>query len=142
MEGTICQFTLGKPTEKDNFYCDNHAVVNVWGKAIPQTQILYKALVRLLPCNINVFVMHISGTQNDVADAISHSDSGNWLPLPLPYPTANPIPAWPTASFANTSCNAFIMVLPPQPGTPTNPISQASNTSATCTASRHYQHHH
>jgi len=53
-----------------------------------------------------------------------------WQLEPMVDPSVDPI------------SNADITVLPPQPGTPTNLASQASNTSATSLASRHYQHHH
>jgi len=126
------------------FHCDNQSVVDIWGKgSTPDPQIM--ALVRFLyfraaQHNINICVIHIPGTDNDLADAISCFQMAKFCQLaPAAQSTPDLIPAWPTESFTRTSCNAAIMALPPPPGTHTNLASQASDTSTASTTSRHCQ---
>jgi len=73
------------------------------------------ALVRLLyfcaaQHNINICVIHIPGTDNDLADAISHFQMAKFRQVaPAVQPTPDLIPAWPIESFTSASCNAAIM---------------------------------
>ena len=129
------------------FHCDNQAVVDIWKKGSSKDPNIM-ALVRMLyfraaQHNINICVMHIPGVHNNVADAISRFQMVRfWQLVPMAYPTADPIPAWPTESFTNASCNVDIMALPPQPGEHTSQESPASNASVTSMASSHCQLRH
>ena len=105
------------------------------------------ALVRLLyfravQNNINVCVMHIPGAHNNIADTLSRFQMTKFFQLTLLAKQApDPIPAWPPQSFTNSSCNAVIMELPPQPDAHTNQVYLPSNYSAPSMPAHHCQHH-
>jgi len=133
--------------QKIVFHCDNQAVVDIWGKGTTHDPNIM-ALVRLLyfraaQYNINVCVMHIPGADNNIADALSRSQMAKFYQLtPLARQAPDPIPAWPSQSFTNASCNAVIMELPPQPDAPTTRVYLPSSNSVLSTPVHHCQHHH
>ena len=73
--------------------------------------------------NFNVYVQHIPGVRNDIADALSCFQHHHFRRL---APNANPppdiIPTWPHQAFIAASCSADIMVSPSQLGEHTNQV--------------------
>ena len=66
--------------------------------------------------NINVCITYIPGINNDIVDCLSRYQQDKFQMLP---PKANYaqdiIPAWPTNSFTEVSCNTSLMELPHPP---------------------------
>ena len=114
--------------QKILFHCDNQAVVEIWNRGstcVPHTM----SLVRLLyfcanRYNSNVCVVYISDVCNNIADSLSQLKFRKLAPKSNALP--DQIPAWPTQTFINASCNAGIMALPSQQD---EPINQASGSS-------------
>jgi len=91
------------------FHCDNQSVVDIWGKGSTP----------------DPQIMALMAKFRQLA--------------PAAQPTPDFIPTWPIESFTSASCNAAIVALPPPSGAHTNLASQASDTSAASTTSRHCQ---
>ena len=132
--------------QKIIFHCDNRAVVDIWERGTTHDPYIM-ALVRLLyfrAAQYNIDgVVHIPGTHNNIADALSRFHMTMFYQLvPLAKQTPDPIPDWPPQSFINASCNAVIMELPPQLDAHTNQACQPFNTSLSNMLSYHCQHHH
>ena len=101
--------------QKILFHCDNQAVVSIWESGSTRAKETM-ALVRLLyfcaaRYNINVCIVYIAGTNNEIADCLSRFQQDRFRQL---APQANLIPdntpAWPTQSFIEASCSAAILV--------------------------------
>jgi len=98
---------------------------------------------RVVQYNINVCVMHIPGADNSIADTLSRSQMAKFYQLtPLARQAPDLIPAWPSQSLTNASCNAVIIELPPQLDAPTTQAYLPSSNSVLSTPVYHCQHHH
>ena len=101
-------------TWKILFHCDNQAVVSIWESGSTRAEETM-ALVRLLYYsaarnNINVCIVHVAETKNNIADCLSHFQQDRIKELaPQANPAPDNIPAWPTQSFTNASCSAAIL---------------------------------
>ena len=106
--------------QKILFNCDNLTVVDIWAKGStksPEVMALVRLLYFCAACyNIIVSVQHICGTENKIADAISHFQDICFRELaPDAEATPTNIPAWPAQAFKIASCSSAIMVSPSQP---------------------------
>ena len=58
------------------FHCDNSAVVSIWNKGSTRSRKIMTLVCMLYFCdacyNMHVMITHITGTNNGIADAISH----------------------------------------------------------------------
>ena len=129
------------------FYCDIRAVVDIWEKGTTQDHYIINLVCllyfRAAQYNINVCIIHIPGTHNNIADALSRFQMIKFYQfVPLAKQTPDPIPDWPLQSFINAPCNAVITELPPQLDPHTNQACQPSNASLSNMLSYHCQHHH
>ena len=95
-------------------HCDNQAGVKIWESGSTGAKETM-ALVRLLyycaaSYNINVYIVHIAGVNNEIADCLSHFQQDKFRRLvPLANPVPDNIPVWPMQSFIDASCNAAIL---------------------------------
>ena len=57
-------------------HCDNHAVVDIWHSHISRNSLLMKLVHQLFfiaaSNNFHIIIQHIPGTDNSIADALSH----------------------------------------------------------------------
>ena len=61
--------------------------------------------------NINIYIAHIAGVNNVIADCLSRFQQNRFRQLaPLANPKPAVIPVWPIQSFTDTSCSAAILV--------------------------------
>ena len=93
------------------------AVVDIWEKSSthdpPMMALVCLLHFRAAQHNINVCIMHISGIDNNVADAISHFQMARFHQLvPMANLALDPLPDWPQHSFTNASCSAVVMNFP------------------------------
>ena len=92
------------------FHCDNEAVCAIWHKgSTKQPEVM--ALVRMLyfcaaRYNIHVLIVHIVGTNNAIADALSCSQMERFRHLePDAANQPDHIPAWPAQFWTRCSFN-------------------------------------
>lgn len=74
----ICHKHVGLPLaiQKVLFYCDNQATVDIWQKGftkLPDVMVLVHMLYFCVAkYNINAIIIHITGFDNAIVDALSH----------------------------------------------------------------------
>ena len=88
------------------FHCDNSTVVSIWSKGSTRCGELMTLVWTLYFCaaryNMHIMITHIIGTNNCIADAISHFQMDRFRSLaPHANPHADLILALPTPSSAN-----------------------------------------
>ena len=99
------------------FHCDNQAVVDIWDRGSTRAPHTMGLVCLLYVCasryNINVYVTHVAGVCNDIADSLSRFQINKFRKLaPRSEVLSDRIPAWPTQIFMTASCNAGVMALP------------------------------
>ena len=83
------------------FHCDNQSVCDIWRRGSSRSPEVM-ALVRMLyfcaaKFDINVMIVHIAGSNNTIADALSRFQATRYYQLaPLAAPHPDNILAWPT----------------------------------------------
>ena len=92
------------------FHCDNQSVCDIWRRGSSRSPEVM-ALVRMLyfcaaKFDINVMIVHIAGSNNTIADALSRFQATRYYQLaPLAAPHPDNVLAWPTQFWTDSSMN-------------------------------------
>ena len=92
------------------FHCDNQSICDIWHRGSSRSSEVM-ALVRMLyfcaaKFDITVMIVHIAGSNNTIADALSCFQATRFYQLPpLGTPHPDNILAWPTQLWMDSSMN-------------------------------------